>query len=92
MTADCRRPSVMGVSIFRPPICLNILLATLIAICGCLLEPSGDGGAVSDCPQSPDTGFKVSIDNYFIGVELDLDAVEKSLVAGNAGSYLIQGQ
>ena len=28
------------------------------AICRGLLQPSGDGGTVSDCPQSPDTGFK----------------------------------
>ena len=54
--------------------------------------PSGDGGTVSDCPQSPDAGFKVSVDHHLIGIELDLNTVEQSFVAGNAGSHLVQGQ
>ena len=62
------------------------------AICRGLLQTSGDGGAVSDCPQSPDTGFKVSVYHHLIGVEFNLNTVEQSFVAGNAGSYLVQCQ
>ena len=49
-------------------------------------------GTVSDCPQSPDAGFKVSVDHHLIGVELDLNTVEQSFVAGNAGSHLVRAR
>ena len=56
------------------------------------MESAGHRRAVSDGPESRDTGLEILIYHHFIGVEFHLHAVKQGLVAGDPGRYLVQGQ
>ena len=77
------------------PLLLSVLRQNvarhMYAACGGVGQGVRDAGAVADDIQTGALGLEIVVDLDFHVIELDLNAVEQSVVIGGAGGNLVKG-